>query len=209
MTKTITLNFSDYDRNDHMYDRVSTSYPLSNAVSASTANTTYSAVYFERSTDSTVVSTYIYYLFDTSGIPNGSKIESIDCKVKCSVNRVQNGNNGNPRFARALLMNGNDALCDAVSFRTQSSDNVVTLSATDVDDVSSLRVKFEGNSKSNQYYMMVYGCTCTITYTPPPPFLPKVDGSFKTVEGLYVNIGGVWVKSYHAWVKTDGSWIEC
>jgi hypothetical protein len=207
MTKTITLNFSDYDHNDHMYSREVGSYPLSNAVSASTANTTYGGVYFSANSNSAVVSTYVYFLFDTSGIPNGSKIEGIDCKVKCSMNRIQN--NGEPKFARAVLMNGNDALCNAVSFRSASANNVVTLSATGVDDVSSLRVKFEGNSRSNQYYMRIYGCTCTITYTPPPPFLPKVDGSFKTVEGLYVNIGGVWVKSYHAWVKTDGSWIEC
>ena len=104
-------------------------------------------------------SAYIYYTFDTSGLPSNATVTGISCDVKGHCESTSNSS----EVAEICLYNGSTAISSQVSF-TSTSDSVHTLTATSIpSNLSNLQLRFE----IGYYGGRVSGATLNVTYTVP------------------------------------------
>ena len=153
---TIELNPSGYTGLSNL--TTSSSYPISNGYDGTDSST------YARLSLSTSSTGYLYFTFDTSGIPSVATIQSITGSVKVRVSSTS-------RVTSTVcqLYTGTTAKGSNVTFASTSSTNVVTLSPgsswtrSELDDLR-LRIGGTGSSSSQSKYIYFYGAEITITY---------------------------------------------
>ena len=153
---TIELNPSGYTGLSNL--TTSSSYPISNGYDGTDSST------YARLSLSTSSTGYLYFTFDTSGIPNVATIQSVTGSVKVRVSSTS-------RVTSTVcqLYTGTTAKGSNVTFASTSSTNVVTLSPgsswtrSELDDLR-LRIGGTGSSSSQSKYIYFYGAEITITY---------------------------------------------
>ena len=107
---------------------------------------------------------YIIYKFDTSAIPDGADIVSVNCLVKVSMN----GNSTTTPMKRVQMVSGTtlkgtySAVTSAVNTRDMDCGDDWTLA--EVRDIGVRAMTRSGSSTVNHYYINFYGATLTIVY---------------------------------------------
>lgn len=163
---TLSVNLSSYipKSTDGSWYNVSN---LSNAYSgvSGSGSSSYCGITLERGAGA---ETYIYFLFDTSGIPDNATIKSVECKAKVS---ISNTTAANVASRGAKLCSGTTEKTASVSVTTTAAIRTFTMGTWTKQELSDVRLKMyatrgESNTTSN-YALRVYGATLTIVYTVP------------------------------------------
>lgn len=152
--KTLTLYPSSYDTENYSwYSASNISNGYASAASSSYAQLTNAGSYAEC---------YIFYKFDTSQIPNGATILSVECSVKA----LANGNSTTTPQKKIQLFTGTTAKGSASNMT--SSLNTIALDAGDwtLAELRDIRVRAytKAGSTTSRYYIRFYGATLTIKY---------------------------------------------
>lgn len=164
---TTSVNFSSYDTSHYSYYNVNSSYPLSNAYTASNS-TTYAQIRWKRNANA---QTYIYYKFSLS-IPSNATITSVTVKSKAYVNTTT----ASRVTTRTMqLADSRDQTTFGSTLTIGSSATEQTFSNTGItwtpEKLNNLCVKFlivRGTSNtSSTYNLQIYGGTVSVTYTLP------------------------------------------
>lgn len=160
---TLNINLSSYipKSTDGSWYNISN---VSNAYSG-TSSSSYCGITLERGAGA---ETHIYFLFDTSGIPDNATIKSVECKAKVS---ISNTTAANVASRGAKLCSGTTEKTASVSVTTTAAIRTFTMGTWTKQELSDVRLKAyakRGESKTTtNYTLRVYGATLTIVYTVP------------------------------------------
>ena len=177
VSETLELNPTGYTGLSNL--TTTTSYPVSNGYHGSD-NTTYAR--FTLSSGSTG---YLYYTFDTSGIPSGATINSIACSVRARVSSTSRVTS-----TSAQLYSGTTAKGSSKTFASTSTTNTfnLTCGTWTLEELSDLRLRIGGTGSSSSggssRYIYFHGATVTISYS--------LEGTAYTVTATS-NVSGVTV----------------
>ena len=155
---TLELNPSSYS-SDHSY------YSLGNASNAYTdeMSTTFAQVNLKRGSEA---ETWIYWLFDTSAIPESANIVSVECKAKVlsSVTQSSYVTSRRLQLFSGTTPKGDDTLIpNPTAVKTLSG---ATWNRSELNDVRLRMYGKRGTSNVNtSYSFRLYGATLTIKYT--------------------------------------------
>lgn len=158
-TGTLTVYPSSYDSTDKSY------YSISNVSNAYTeaSGSGYCSIGLTRGSGA---STYVYFGFNTSSIPQNATITSISCIVRIS---ISNQSASNIASKGAKMCSGTTEKTGAVSVTTTTSNRTFTMGTWTRAELNDIRLKLyatRGTSNtSNGYVLRLYGCTLTIGYT--------------------------------------------
>ena len=128
------------------------------------SNTTYALIHLTRGSSNAV--TYCYYCFDTSDIPAGATIDSVECNAKIF---ISNATSANVAVRQVQMFSGTTAMGSSQNATTTA--RVVTYSGVTWtrEQVNDVRIRFyaERGTKNlnSDYYFRFYGATLTIKYT--------------------------------------------
>jgi hypothetical protein len=149
----------------YTYDSVDRStYSVANPANAYDAgNSSYCNINLTRGANAY---TYVYFLFDTSSIPENAVIDSITCVARVS---ITNQNTSYIASKGAKMCSGTTEKTASVSVTTTVTNRTFTMGTWTRDEVRDVRIKLyatraESNTTSN-YYLRFYGATLTINYT--------------------------------------------
>ena len=157
VTKTVTLIPSNNTGITNF--TTSTSYPIDRGYN-DTSNSS-----FARFTLNTNSTGYIYYTFDTSGIPESATITGITAKARAYV-----GNTTRVTNTVCQLYSGTTARGSNETFATTSTSNIVTLSPGTgwtralLNDLR-IQIGATGSSSTSSKYVYFAGAEVVITYT--------------------------------------------
>lgn len=149
----------DYDANDHAY------YSLSGVDNGYTdsSSTSYATISLTRGSRA---ETHLWYLFDTSSIPDGAVITSVACTVKCYISST---NSSYIATRQVQLFAGDTAKGSATTITNSTSVRTMSVGTWTLDELRNLRLRVyavRGTSNVNtNYYFRFYGATLSVTYT--------------------------------------------
>lgn len=106
---------------------------------------------------------YIHYKFDTSQIPDGAEIVSVECKVKLSIN----GNSTTTPIKRVQMFCGLTAKGNPTTATTATNTFDLDCGDWTLAELRDIRVRpymKEGTTTQSRYRIAFYGATLTITY---------------------------------------------
>lgn len=153
---TITLHPTSYDTENYSW------YSISNVARGYTdASSTTRAIIDCNNYGSEA---YIYYKFDTSQIPDGAEIVSVECKAKLAIS----GNSTTTPIKSVQMFTGLTAKGNpttASSSVTTYTLDVGTWTLAELRDIRIRPYMKEGTNTSSRYSISFYGATLTITYT--------------------------------------------
>lgn len=152
---TITLHPSSYDTLNYRW------YSISNVARgyADASSTTYSQI----TCDTYGADAFIHYKFDTSQIPDGATILSVECKVKLSIN----GNATTTPIKRVQMFTGLTAKGTPTTAATATTTYDLDCGDWTLAELRDIRVRpymKEGTSTASRYRIAFYGATLTIKY---------------------------------------------
>lgn len=158
-TESLDATPASYDTNDYSWysqSNISRGY-------AGVSNTSYAQINYKRGSNA---ETWVYYIFDTSSIPDGAVINSVSCKFKCNAN----GNTTNTSAQIIQLYSGTNAKGTAANLTTRI--NARNLDAGDswtLEEIRDVRIrpysKRTATSTSSSLNFRFYGATLTVEYT--------------------------------------------
>lgn len=152
---TITLHPSSYDTENHSW------YSASNISRGYTSDT--STTYATITCDGNGAEAFIHYKFDTSQIPDGATIVSVECKVKLSIN----GNSTTTPIKRVQMFTGLTAKGTPTAAGSSATTYDLDCGDWTLAELRDIRVRpymKEGNSTTSRYRIAFYGATLTIKY---------------------------------------------
>jgi len=159
---TITLNPSGYipkSEDGEWYSLVNASNAYNDE-----ENTTYAQLRLTRGEAHAL--TWCYFTFDTSSIPAGATINSVECKAKVYFNTSKGTRIDNRDVQMFSGTTAKGASQEATTTARVITFNDATWSRNEIDDV---RIRFYGvrgtTNLTTDYYFRFYGATLTITYT--------------------------------------------
>ena len=163
---------------DHAYASVSNT---TNGY-AESSNTTYATINLTTGSGAT---TYIYFTFDFSGIPNGATINSVSCSAKAYINTT---NSSRITTRQIQLYSGTTAKGSASTISNSTSAFTMTSGTWTRDELQNARIRLYGvrgtSNTTSTYYFRFYGATFTVNYS--------VDGIAYTI-GATSNVTGTTV----------------
>jgi len=163
---------------DHAYASVSNT---TNGY-AESSNTTYATINLTTGSGAT---TYIYFTFDFSGIPNGATINSVSCSAKAYINTT---NSSRITTRQIQLYSGTTAKGSASTISNSTSVFTMTSGTWTRDELQNARIRLYGvrgtSNTTSTYYFRFYGATFTVNYS--------VDGIAYTI-GATSNVTGTTV----------------
>lgn len=169
---------------------------ITNLTASSTSNGYTDTTSGDYAQFSLAVSTtgYLYYTFDTSGIPADAQITSVTAKA-----RVRVSSTSRVKSTKCQLFSGSTAKGENATFASNSADNIVTLSTGSSwsrSDLNNLRMKIGGTSSSStsSKYIRFYGAEVEIEYKVPDVLYVKENGAWTEVETVYRKENGSWVE---------------
>lgn len=164
---------------DHAYASVSNT---TNGY-ADSSNTTYATINLTTGSGAT---TYIYFTFDFSGIPNGATIDSVSCSAKAYINTT---NSSRITTRQIQLYSGTTAKGSASTISNSASAFTMTTGTWTRDELQNARIRLyavRGTSNTTSgYYFRFYGATFTVNYS--------IDGTAYTVAATS-NVTGTTVE---------------
>lgn len=218
--KTVTFYLSGYDTSDYAYASAS---DLANPIGKPSSNGTCATINLATGSKAT---TYIYYYFDTSSIPNNANIISINCTAKGYVSSTSSLYVSSRQMQ---LFCGTTAKGSSVNLTTTATAHAIDAGTWTRDELNNCRLRMYAQrasmSTSSSRTMQLYGAELTITYDAPESVpiigsvaignVPKdlkgghilVDGVLKPLVKSYANINNVWLPTFgyketvYAWKK--------
>lgn len=158
-TGTFTGNIVNRDTSDYSYSTISSS---TNAYNGS-SNTTYATINLKTGSGAT---TYTYWLFDTSSIPEGSTINSVTCTAKCYINSTRSSY---ITTRQIQMFTGTTAKGSATTVANSTTVLNLNSGTWTLDELRDARVRVyavRGTSNtSTTYYFRFYGATLNVNYT--------------------------------------------
>ena len=144
---------------DHSYASISNT---SNGYNSS-SNTTYATINLTTGSGAT---TYVYYTFDFSGIPEGATIDSVSCTAKAYINTT---NSSRITTRQAQLYSGTTAKGSASTISNSTTAFNMTEGTWTRAELQNARIRLyvvRGSSNtSSTYYIRFYGATFTVEYS--------------------------------------------
>ena len=144
---------------DHSYASISNT---SNGYNPS-SNTTYATINLTTGSGAT---TYVYYTFDFSGIPEGATIDSVSCTAKAYINTT---NSSRITTRQAQLYSGTTAKGSASTIGNSTTAFSMTEGTWTRAELQNARIRLyvvRGSSNtSSTYYIRFYGATFTVEYS--------------------------------------------
>lgn len=190
---TLTVNLSSYDyANSTAVEN--TTRPFSNAFAGSASTGDYARIDLPTGANAEVTS---YYRFNLSALPVGATINSIVVKYKA---RISSTSYISPRTIS--IVSGTTVKGTAQTLGTKATDDKAFGQITGLSEaeVRALGIKLyakRGTSSTTQTrYMMMYGATLTVDYTP-------------SADRYYINESGAWrqLSNPAFYKKVDGIWV--
>ena len=120
---------------------------------------------------------YVYYKFDTSSIPDGAEIVSVECKAKAAAS----GNSTTTPTKLIQMATGTTLKGTATTITSTATERTLDVGEWTLAEIRDIRIRVyakTGNTTSN-YNLDFYGATLTITYTVGPA--KHIVGSNETV----------------------------
>ena len=153
---TITLYPSSYDMENYSW------YSISNVSRGytSASSTSYASIVC----DTRGSEAYIYYKFDTTQIPDGATIESVECSVKLTIS----GNSTTTPQKKVQMFTGTTAKGTASTGTLTVNTHSLDCGEWTLEEIRDIRVRpymKEGNTTTARYQINFYGATLTIKYT--------------------------------------------
>lgn len=149
----------DYNADDYAYYSAS---DISHGYTDS-SSTTYATINLTRGSRA---ETWLWYLFDTSSIPDGAVITSVACTVKCYISQT-----GSTRVAtrQVQLFAGETAKGSATTVTSSTSVQTMSVGSWTLEELRNIRLRVyavRGTSNTGtNYYFRFYGATLSVTYT--------------------------------------------
>lgn len=150
----------------YTYDNVDKStYSVTSPANAYDAagNSSYCSINLTRGANAY---TYVYFLFDTSSIPENAVIDSITCVARVN---ISNQNTSYIASKGAKMCSGTTEKTAAVSITTTATNRTFTMGTWTRDEVRDVRIKLyatrASSSTTSNFYIRFYGATLTINYT--------------------------------------------
>ena len=152
---TITLHPTSYDTENYSW------YSISNVARGYTdaSSTTYSQI----TCDTYGSEAYIHYKFDTSQIPDGATIVSVECRAKLLIN----GNSTTTPMKKVQMFTGLTAKGNPTTASSSATTYTLDVGDWTLAELRDIRVRpymKEGTNTSSRYYIRFYGATLTIKY---------------------------------------------
>ena len=192
ITESKTFYPGAYDTSDYVYYQM---YEATNPVGKGTSNTT--RAYWNLATGNLKTS-YVYWPFDCSAIPEGSTIDSVVCKAKVQTTASVTSA-GKISTATLQLFAGSSAKGSATSFGQDVTVYTLTPGTWTRDELQTCRLKIlcqRGYSNTSQMYAAeFYGADLTVTYTyQSEQFMFKSGGTWNAASKVYKKVSGAWVE---------------
>lgn len=184
-TETRTFYPGEYE------DSSSTAYGFtnpSNPVGKGSTNTTY-AEFLTRKYQSS----YVYWPFDTSIIPDNATIDSVTCTVKARCSSATNSSGS------VQLYSGTVAKGSATSVSSDNTSSAMMLSISPGtwtrQELASIRLRTDAKSGSYVTSFYFYGADLTVTYTyQSEKFILKLGGAWHDAASVFKKVNGIWVE---------------
>ena len=178
-----TWHPTGYDESDHSY------YSLENVSNAYTDSdsSSYATIHLTRGNNR---STYIFFTFDTSSIPEGAEIVSVSLKTKAYINNV-----ASKRVVTHTMQaySGSTAKGSATTVTNTATEFTMSIGTWTLQELRNIRIRLYATrgtqSTTSDYYFRFYGATLSVTY--------KVGGKY------YITSEG------DAYVTSDGNYYNC
>lgn len=106
---------------------------------------------------------YIYYKFDTSQIPDGATITSVECSVKTATN----GNSTTTPQKKLQMATGTTLKGEPHNMTTAVNTFSIDCGDWTLEELRDIRIRAytKAGSTTSRYFIRFYGATLTITYT--------------------------------------------
>lgn len=157
VTDTFTGNITAYDTTDHNYYSVSN---MSRGYTES-SSTTYATINDARGANA---ETYVYWLFDTSSIPNGATIDSVTIKAKI----YASGSTGNHPIKEVQAFTGTTAKGTASNMTTTAREVTLSIGTWTLAELRNARIRVydkRANNTTTDGAIRFYGGTITVSYS--------------------------------------------
>ena len=162
-TGSITANASGHDASHYAYASINSSYPLTNAYTASNSST-YAQV---NLTTGSNAETYIYLTFDFSSIPENATITSVTAKAKGYISSTNSSRITSRvmQLASGTTLKGG-TLTMSTSQTEQTFSSVGSWTRAELQSAACRFYAKRGTSStSSNYYLRIYGATMTVSYS--------------------------------------------
>lgn len=203
---TLTVDLSSYDyANSTAVEN--TTRPFSNAFAGSASTGDYARIDIPTGANAEVTS---YYRFNLSALPVGATINSIVVKYKA---RISGTSYISPRTIS--IVSGTTVKGTAQTLGTTATDDKTFGQITGLSEaeVRALGIKLyakRGTSSTTQTrYMMMYGATLTVDYTPSADrYYIKESGAWRQLSNptFYKKVNGIWVRQSASPFTTTGKY---
>lgn len=177
-----TWHPTGYDESDHSY------YSLENVSNAYTDSdsSSYATIHLTRGNNS---STYIFFTFDTSSIPEGAEIVSVSLKAKAYINNVSS-----KRVVTHTMQaySGSTAKGSASTVTTTATEYTMSIGSWTLQELRNIRIRLYAvrgtQSTTSDYYFRFYGATLAVTYKVGGKYYITSDGkAYVTSDDNYYN----------------------
>ena len=152
---TLTLYPSSYDTEHYSwYSSSNISRGYTSVTSTTQAQITCSGNYGEA---------YIYYIFDTSSIPDGATIDSVTCSAKLAIN----GNSTTTPQKKVQMFTGLTAKGSSTNVSSTATTYSLDCGEWTLAEIRDIRIRpyMKEGSTTSRYSISFYGATLTIKYT--------------------------------------------
>lgn len=164
--------------NDHAYASISNQ---TNGYNES-SNTTYATINLTTGSGAT---TYIYFTFNFSGIPEGATINSVSCTAKAYINTT---NSSRITTRQMQLYSGTTAKGSATTVSNSTTAATMSAGSWTRNELQNARIRLYGvrgtSNTTSTYYFRFYGATFTVEYS--------INGTAYTINATS-NVSGVTV----------------
>lgn len=164
--------------NDHAYASISNQ---TNGYNES-SNTTYATINLTTGSGAT---TYIYFTFNFSGIPEGATINSVSCTAKAYINTT---NSSRITTRQMQLYSGTTAKGSATTVSNSTTTATMSAGSWTRNELQNARIRLYGvrgtSNTTSTYYFRFYGATFTVEYS--------INGTAYTINATS-NVSGVTV----------------
>lgn len=164
--------------NDHAYASISNQ---TNGYNES-SNTTYATINLTTGSGAT---TYIYFTFNFSGIPEGAIINSVSCTAKAYINTT---NSSRITTRQMQLYSGTTAKGSATTVSNSTTTATMSAGSWTRNELQNARIRLYGvrgtSNTTSTYYFRFYGATFTVEYS--------INGTAYTINATS-NVSGVTV----------------
>lgn len=203
---TVTIYLSGYDNTDYAY---ASAKKLDVPIGQPASNNNYA--FIGLTTGSSAV-TYIYYLFDTSALPDNAEIISMVCKAKASVSTASALYVSQKNMQ---LFSGDTAKGTAVNLNQVVTEHTIDTGTWTREELNDCRLRLYASrgslGTSTERTILFAGAELTITYNAPEliPIIGSttIGAAAKAISSGYVNIGGVRKPVVKSYSNVNGVWL--